>query len=120
MGVSKGRCIDYYTNQFVSLGFVAEEYAVEGTQVEVLWGEPGGSQYRVKAVVTSMPLYNGEWRNETCDVMAMIPERPYLAKQTLETGTQARNPCPTCVIYRTCIAMYLSPRLFDLPQEEAG
>lgn len=80
MGVSKGRCIDYYTNQFVSLGFVAEEYAVEGTQVEVLWGEPGGSQYRVKAVVTSMPLYNGEWRNETCDVMAMIPERPYLTK----------------------------------------
>ena len=36
VGVSQGRCIDYYTNQFVSLGFVAEEYAVEGTQVEVL------------------------------------------------------------------------------------
>lgn len=78
VGVSQGRCVDYYTNQFVSLGFVAEEHAAEGTELEVLWGEPGGSQYRVKATVAPMPLYNGAWRNETCDVMTMVPERPYL------------------------------------------
>ena len=80
VGVSQGRCIDYYTNQFVSLGFVAEECAAVGSKLEVLWGEPGGSQYRVKATVAPIPLYSGEWRNETRDVMAMIPERPYLAK----------------------------------------
>ena len=38
VGVSQGCCVDYYTNQFVSLGFVAEEHAAEGTELEVLWG----------------------------------------------------------------------------------
>ena len=80
VGTSMGRCIDYNTNQFISMGFVASEHAAEGSVVEVLWGEPGGSQYHVKATVAPMPFYNGEWRNETCDVMAMVPERPYLAE----------------------------------------
>ena len=79
VGVSQGRCVDYYTNQFVSLGFIDQNAAEEDTQVEVLWGEPGGSQYRVKAIVKPMPLFDGEWRNETCDVMKMVPERPYFA-----------------------------------------
>ncbi|SFX01009.1 aminomethyltransferase family protein [Olsenella sp. kh2p3] len=77
VGVSMGRCVDYYTNEFISLGFVSADIA-EGSTVEVLWGEPGGSQYRVKATVSKFPYYDGEWRNETCDVMTMVPDRPYL------------------------------------------
>ena len=79
VGVAYGRCIDWHSNRFISLGTIDENLAVEGTQVEVLWGEPGGSQYRIKATVAPMPFFNGPWRNETCDVMTMVPERPYLS-----------------------------------------
>ena len=54
--------------------------AVEGTEVAVLWGQPGHRQKRIRAKVAQFPYYQGEWRNETCDVMAMVPERPYLAE----------------------------------------
>lgn len=68
IGMTSGRCIDYYTNTFVSMGFIEKEYAVEGTKVEVVWGMPGTNQMKIRATVATFPYYDGEYRNETCDV----------------------------------------------------
>ena len=73
VGLAEGRCIDWRTHKFISLGFVEQKYAEQGTAVEILWGEPGSNQYRIKATVTQYPYYDGEWRNETCDVNALVP-----------------------------------------------
>ncbi len=68
IGMTSGRVIDYYTNTFISLGFIDKEYAVEGKNLEVLWGMPGTAQMKIRATVAQFPYYNGEFRNETFDV----------------------------------------------------
>ena len=79
VGVASGRVIDYFAHTFVSLAFVNEADAVMSDEVEVLWGKPGTRQMRIRAKICPVPYWNGEYRNETCDVNALYPERPYLA-----------------------------------------
>lgn len=78
VGVATGRVIDYYAHTFVSLAFVNEADAVMGDEVEVLWGKPGTRQMTIRAKICPVPYWNGEYRNETCDVNELYPERPYL------------------------------------------
>ncbi len=77
VGVTSGRVRDWYHKTFVSLAFIDQDVAVEDKELVVLWGKAGGEQVPVRAKVARFPYYQGKWRNETCDVMAMIPERPY-------------------------------------------
>ena len=51
----------------ISLAFINKEYAEEGREVVVLWGNPGGPQKEIRAKVARFPYYNGEFRNETFD-----------------------------------------------------
>ena len=78
IGFAAGRCYAFYERRMISLACIDAAHAIEGTEVEVLWGQPGHRQKRIRAKVAQFPYYQGEWRNETCDVMAMVPERPYL------------------------------------------
>ena len=80
IGVATGRVIDYYSHSFISLAFIDDKDAVIGDEVEVLWGKPETRQMRIRAKICPMPYWNGEYRNETCDVCELYPERPYLAE----------------------------------------
>ena len=53
--------------EMISICTIDEDYAAEGRDVEVLWGNPGTCQMCIRAIVTLMP-YIKENRNENFDV----------------------------------------------------
>ena len=67
VGVATGKTYAYFENRMISLAFINKEYAEEGREVVVLWGNPGGPQKEIRAKVARFPYYNGEFRNETFD-----------------------------------------------------
>ena len=67
IGIASGRTTAFYERRMISLAFIDKEYAVEGTELTVLWGTPGHPQKEIRAVVAQFPYYNGEYRNETFD-----------------------------------------------------
>ena len=71
IGVSSDRMLSAKTREMISICTIAEEYAVEGKEVEVLWGNPGTCQMRIRATVSMMP-YIKENRNDSIDI-EMIP-----------------------------------------------
>lgn len=75
IGLTSGRIKDFYHKTFISLGFIDQDYIKERTEVTVLWGKVGKAQRDIRAKVAKFPYYDGEWRNETCDVMEKVPHR---------------------------------------------
>ena len=67
IGISSGRANSYYYREIISLCSLDTSYAQAGTEVYVLWGNPGKRQKKVRAVVSRFPYLN-EGRNETFDV----------------------------------------------------
>ena len=67
IGASSGRMLSAKTREMISLATIDEDYAVEGREVEVLWGRPGTHQMRVRATVANLP-YIKEDRNDSFDV----------------------------------------------------
>lgn len=68
VGVSSGRCFSWYYRDMISLAIIDPEYAELGTEIEVLWGNPGTRQKRIRATVSRFPYYNEPYRNEKFDV----------------------------------------------------
>lgn len=68
VGVVTGRSKDFYHNRMLSLAFIDRALAVEGKELEVIWGTPGTHQMTVRATVAAFPYYNEEYRNEKFDV----------------------------------------------------
>lgn len=75
IGVAVGRTVDYFYEKFISLAYLDRDYLEEGTEVEVLWGNPGEGQRRIRATVARFPYFNEEFRNETYDVIANVPRK---------------------------------------------
>lgn len=67
IGASSGRMLSPKTREMISLCTLDQDYAVEGKIVEVLWGNPGTRQMRIKARVALFP-YIKECRNDSFDV----------------------------------------------------
>lgn len=67
VGATSGRMWSPKNHEMMSLAIVDQDYAVEGTVLEVLWGNPGTRQMRIKATVTLTP-YIKECRNDEVDV----------------------------------------------------
>jgi glycine cleavage system aminomethyltransferase T len=67
VGVSSGRNYSYYYRKMISLCSIDIEYSTMGTEVSVLWGNPGTRQKEIRAVVSRFPYLN-ENRNEGVDV----------------------------------------------------
>lgn len=74
VGISSGRIHSWYYQRMLSLGFIDPKYAVEGTELVVLWGNPGERQKEIRATVARYPYMNTD-RNEDVDVMEKIPRR---------------------------------------------
>ena len=73
VGVASGRIRDFYHSTMISLARIDPELAEEGTELTVVWGSNPATQRRIRAKVARFPYYQGDWRNETCDVNTMVP-----------------------------------------------
>lgn len=67
VGFSSNRMFSPYYRKMISMGIVDPEYAEVETEVEVLWGNPGTRQKRIRATVKHFPLIDID-RNEKLDV----------------------------------------------------
>ncbi|GAB3615557.1 aminomethyltransferase family protein [Okibacterium endophyticum] len=67
VGVSSGRAYSYYYRDMISLCSIDTAYAEVGSEVEVLWGDPGTRQKRIRATVSRFP-YLDTVRNQDVDV----------------------------------------------------
>jgi len=67
VGVATGRTPAFAENRMISLAFIDREYAAEGSEVTVLWGDVDHPQIEIRATVARFPYYNGEFRNEKFD-----------------------------------------------------
>ena len=70
IGFSAGRIESVTYQRMISLGFIAREHAALGTEVTVIWGNPGTRQKPIRARVARFPYLTGE-RNEAIDVSAL-------------------------------------------------
>jgi vanillate/3-O-methylgallate O-demethylase len=55
VGLSCHPAYSYYFRKVLSLSFIDAAFSAPGTVVEVLWGDPGGPQKRLRAVVAGAP-----------------------------------------------------------------
>ena len=58
IGYSSGREYSLYSRDMFSVGLLKPEYAKEGTEVYVLWGNPDQRQIKVRATVSTWPHLN--------------------------------------------------------------
>jgi glycine cleavage system aminomethyltransferase T len=67
IGVSSGRIYSCYYRAMLSLCSIDAPYGSLGTEVTVVWGDPGTRQKHIRATVSRFPYLN-ENRNEVFDV----------------------------------------------------
>jgi glycine cleavage system aminomethyltransferase T len=70
IGSSTGRIRSIYYKRMISLGYIQSEHAVEGKQLTLLWGKPGGPQKEVRVTVARTP-YLDLANNRDIDVNAI-------------------------------------------------
>jgi glycine cleavage system aminomethyltransferase T len=70
VGVSSGRMHSYYYRTMISQCSIDTEHSTLGTEVTVLWGDPGTRQKEIRATVARFP-YLDENRNERIDVQSI-------------------------------------------------
>lgn len=67
IGAASGRMFSPKKYEMHSLCCIDQDYAVEGKEVEILWGRPGTYQMRIRAMVT-LEKYVTVMRNDSFDV----------------------------------------------------
>lgn len=58
IGISSGRCIDHASRHMLSLAFIDPAYAINGTELSVIWGTPGTPQRAIRVKVAPMPYHD--------------------------------------------------------------
>lgn len=56
IGFSSGRMFSPKSRVMISTSFIDPAYCTVGTDVEILWGEPGSRQKRIRAKVAAHPF----------------------------------------------------------------
>lgn len=64
VGMSSGRMFSYFYRKMMSLCLLNVEHADIGREVEVLWGEPGSRQKRIRARVARFPYMDLPFNND--------------------------------------------------------
>jgi len=67
VGYSSGRIFSWYYRKMLSLCVIEAEFAKIGTEIKILWGDPGTRQKEIRAKVERFP-YMDINRNEKVDV----------------------------------------------------
>ncbi|EJL27339.1 glycine cleavage system T protein (aminomethyltransferase) [Caulobacter sp. AP07] len=70
VGLSMGRVYSYYYRAMISLCPIDIAHADLGGEVEIVWGEPGARQKKIRATVARFPIFDLP-RNEHIDVSAI-------------------------------------------------
>lgn len=70
IGISSGRIYSFYYRRMISLAVIETEYAIEGTTLEVIWGNPSKRQKKIRAKVSRFP-YLTLPRNRDIDTKAL-------------------------------------------------
>lgn len=70
VGMSSGRMFSHYYRKMISLCIVDLDRSAIGTEVEVLWGDPGTRQKRIRAKVSRFPYIDLPYNNDI-DVRAL-------------------------------------------------
>jgi glycine cleavage system aminomethyltransferase T len=70
VGISSPPGYSFHFRKMLSLGFVDPAHAEPGTEVTVIWGEPGKRQKRIRAVVAPAPYKADKRRVELTDLPA--------------------------------------------------
>ncbi|HWH26595.1 MAG TPA: hypothetical protein VNT53_08130 [Pseudolysinimonas sp.] len=78
VGLSVGRAYSVLFHQMLSLAMIDVAHSDEGTELTVIWGEPGTRQKEIRVRVARFPYLN-ENRNEDVDV-STIPVRGQAAQ----------------------------------------
>lgn len=73
VGISSGRMFSQYYKTMISLGIIETEQALIGNEVEVLWGDPGTPQKRIRAKVARYPYLDLPF-NRDIDVRSSITD----------------------------------------------
>jgi len=76
IGISSGRAHSFYYREMISLSSIDVAHSALGTEVIVLWGDPGTRQKEIRATVSRFPYLN-ENRNQVVDVSKI----PHVAKK---------------------------------------
>jgi glycine cleavage system aminomethyltransferase T len=75
IGVSFGRQNSAYFHRMISICCLDSAYTALGTEVMVVWGDPGTRQKNIRAKVARYP-YNNVLRNESTDVTTLPKAQP--------------------------------------------
>ncbi|MDO4336722.1 MAG: hypothetical protein Q4C91_01380 [Eubacteriales bacterium] len=75
IGASSGRMTSAKTREMISFASLDTEYCTDGKEVEVLWGNPGTTQMRVRATVKKFPYFT-EKRNNNFDLETIPHYKP--------------------------------------------
>ena len=67
IGTSFGRQNACYFRHMISIGCIDPAFAEEGTEVYVLWGNPGQRQKKIRAKIARYP-YNNVMRSDATDM----------------------------------------------------
>ena len=67
IGFSGGRMMDWWNKAMISMAVMDVEFCEDGTEVQVLWGEPGTHQKLIRATVAPVP-FNTHLENRSTDV----------------------------------------------------
>ena len=70
IGFSGGRMMDWWNKAMISMAIMDVDYCEDGTQVQVVWGEPGTHQKLIRATVAPVP-YNTHLENRSTDVKSL-------------------------------------------------
>lgn len=74
IGISSGRTFSPHYHEMISICSLDGKYAKIGTEVTLIWGNPGTDQKKVRVKVARFPYIYHD-RNETVDVNEMVPKR---------------------------------------------
>jgi glycine cleavage system aminomethyltransferase T len=74
VGTTSGRTFTLWSQETISLAWIATDLAIEGTELTVLWGDVGSEQKEIRATVARFPYLVDPVRNEHYDV-STIPSK---------------------------------------------
>lgn len=76
IGTSSGRSFSVWSHDMLSLATIEKEFAEEGTELTVVWGDEGTPQKEIRATVARYPYLIDPPRNEVFDVSTIPSNYP--------------------------------------------
>ena len=94
VGISSSRGYSYYFKKMLSLCTIDVEYSEPGTQVTVVWGDPGSPQKHIKATVAPAPYKKDNRRADLQSLRAVPPHILQTASPRWHESAKTINDVP--------------------------